>query len=547
MPPLPSPPASSRDSPQVWLLEDSSLEARFTQEALSSSCEVTHFADGATLVEALGFRTPPDVMVLDRETPGLTGLEVCRFLRGNPATALIPVLLLTSHQRPEDVAEGLDAGANDYAFKPFRSTELVARVHGLARWGWRQRQSARDAAEALEQTQRHLTDEQARRDLAESTLQEVRDAEARAWRSDQRFRLAARATRDAIWEWEQETDSLDWSSSDPTLVGVLESPRVSRYDWWREHIHPEDLPAVRKGFRDAIEGTEDTWQSAHRFRSVSGAWLDVEERAIIVRDEKGRAVQVVGALKDVTARKRLEQEHRQRSDFERQLIGIVSHDLRNPLAVVLLSANLLLRRHGMEPAQEKQVRRIVTSTERAVRLIRDLLDFTQVRHGSLKLHYQDLDFHALVETAVEEAQASSPTRTLTRTRDGDGDGRWDADRLAQVVGNLLGNALAYGDPETPIRVSSYVQEHEAVLEVHNAGLPIPANVLPRLFEPMERGAAHQEIRVDRSIGLGLFIVRQMVRAHGGTVTARSSPEAGTTFTVRLPRRPPASQPATLPG
>ncbi|RKH17631.1 response regulator [Corallococcus sp. CA047B] len=547
MPLPPSLPPRLPGPPQVWLLEDSSLEARFTQEALSSSCDVMHFADGAALVEALGFHPPPDVMVLDRETPGLTGLEVCRFLRGNPATALLPVLLLTSHQRPEDVVEGLDAGVNDYAFKPFRSSELVARVHGLARWGWRQRQSARDAAEALEQTQRHLTDEQARRDLAENTLREVRDAEARAWRSDQRFRLAARATRDAIWEWEQETDSLDWSSSNPTLVGVLESPRVSRHDWWREHIHPEDLPAVRKGFREAIEGTVDTWQSAHRFRGVTGTWLDVEERAIIVRDERGRAVQVVGALQDVTARKRLEQEHRQRSDFERQLIGIVSHDLRNPLAAVLLSANLLLRRKGLNPDQEKLARRIVTSTERAVRLIRDLLDFTQVRHGSLKLHFRDMDLHAMVETAIEEAQVASPTRTITLTRSGDGAGRWDADRLAQVVGNLLGNALAYGDPETPILVRSHVQESEAVLEVHNAGLPIPANVLPRLFEPLERGAAQQEIRVDRSIGLGLFIVRQMVRAHGGTVTARSSPEAGTTFTVRLPRQPPAAPPGTPPG
>ncbi|RYZ41941.1 MAG: response regulator [Myxococcaceae bacterium] len=546
---MPTPPSHSRPpgAPQVWLLEDSSLEARFTQEALSPSCEVRLFVDGATLVEALDLQKPPDVMVLDRETPGLTGLEVCRFLRGNPVTALIPVLLLTSHQSPEDVAEGLDAGANDYAFKPFRSTELVARVQGLARWGWRQRQSAREAAEALEQTRRHLTDEQARRDLAENALQEVLDAEARAWRSDQRFRLAARATRDAIWEWDQQTDSLDWSSSDPTLLGPLESLRVPRRDWWLERIHPEDLPKVRKSFREAIEGAEETWQSAHRFLGATGAWLDVEERAFIVRDDRRRAVQVVGALKDVTERKRLEQEHRQRSDFERQLIGIVSHDLRNPLATVLLSANLMLRRDGLDPNQQKQVRRIVTSTERAVRLIRDLLDFTQVRHGSLTLHRRDMDFHAMVAAAVEEAQAAFPSRTITLFRDGDGIGQWDSDRMAQVVGNLLGNALAYGDPETPIQVRSHVREHEAMLEVHNAGLPIPANVLPRLFEPMERGAAHQEIRVDRSIGLGLFIVRQMVRAHGGTVTARSSPAAGTTFTVVLPRQPPASLPATPPG
>lgn len=523
--------------PVVWLLEDSSLEARVTQAALVPSCEVRHFADGASLVEALSFHAPPDVMVLDRETPGLTGLEVCRFVRGAPLTAQLPVLLLTSHQRPEDVVEGLDAGANDYAFKPFRPSELVARVHGLARWSWQQRQSAREAAAALERTRETLS-------IAQNTLEEVRNAEARAWRSDQRFRLAARATRDAIWEWEPETDSLDWSGSAHAVLGTPQSGRIQREAWWRERIHPEDLSTVRRGFREAIEGAAETWHSAHRFLGAAGAWLDVEERAFIVRDSRGHAVQVVGALQDVTARRHQETEARQRSDFERQLIGIVSHDLRNPLAAVHLSAKLLLRREGLTEVQQKQVHRIVLSTERAVRMVRDLLDFTQVRQGGLLLHPRDMDFHAVVEAAVEEAQVTFPGRVITVSRSGDGLGRWDADRLSQVVGNLVGNALNYGAPDEPIQVRSHGQDSGVVLEVHNTGVPIPDTFLPRLFEPLERGAPHHEGRVDRNIGLGLFIVRQVVRAHGGTVTARSSLETGTTFTVLLPRPRPDSPPAS---
>ncbi|MBE4750238.1 response regulator [Corallococcus sp. ZKHCc1 1396] len=524
----------------VWLLEDSPLEAQVTQAALAASCDVRWFSDGATLVEALGFHAAPDVMVLDRETPGLTGLEVCRFLRATPVTAQMPVLLLTSHQRPEDVAEGLDAGANDYAFKPFRPSELVARVHGLARWGARQRQNAQEVAAKLEHARQDLS-------IARSTLEEVRSAEARAWRSDQRFRLAARATRDAIWEWDPETDSLDWSGSTQVVLGTPSAGRISREAWWRERIHPDDLATVRRSFREAIEGSEETWQSAHRFLGAEGTWLDVEERAFIVRDSRGHAVQVVGALQDVTLRRHQEAEARKRGDFERQLIGIVSHDLRNPLAAVHLSANLLLRRQGLTDVQQKQVHRIIVSTERAVRMVRDLLDFTQVRQGSLVLNPRDMDFHAVVEAAVEEAQVAAPGRALALSVSGDGRGTWDADRLSQVVGNLLGNALTYGDPDQPVRVRSHAQPDGVVLEVHNAGLPIPAHLLPRLFEPLERGAAQQERRADRSIGLGLFIVRQMVRAHGGTVTARSSEEAGTTFTVLLPRLPPASPPGPRPG
>ena len=255
---------------------------------------------------------------------------------------------------------------------------------------------------------------------------------------------------------------------------------------------------------------------------------------------------MVGALRDVTARKQLERESHQNADFERQLIGIVSHDLRTPLSAVLLSASLL-ERSSLDEAQEKRVRRIRASAERAVRMIRDLLDFTEVRHGGLTLHPQDADFHALVDAAVEEVRSQAPGRVLLHSWTGDGAGTWDADRLAQVVSNLLGNALAYGDPATPIQVVSRGEADGVVLEVHNAGAPIPEDLLPRLFAPLERGTPHRENRADRSIGLGLFIVRQVVQAHGGTVSVTSTAEAGTTLTVRLPRQPPASPPASPPG
>ncbi|MHA7634505.1 hybrid sensor histidine kinase/response regulator [Corallococcus sp. M7] len=528
--------------PAVWLLEDSPTEAQATQAALGSACDVTVFSDGAVLVEALGFQIPPDVLVLDRETPGLTGLEVCAFVRHTPATASLPVLLLTSHQRPEDVVEGLGAGANDYVFKPFRPQELAARVLGLAHWNWRQRQRDAEATTTLDTTRQSLSDEQARRTLAEDALAEVRAAEQRAWNSEQRFRLAARATQDAIWEWDPRTDTLEWSSGDRDLLGALADPRVPRQDWWREHIHPDDVAAVRQGFMDALTGSGGMWRSSHRFQDALGVWRDVEEQALIVRNARGEVVQVVGALRDVTARKQLESEARQRGDFERQLIGIVSHDLRTPLSAVLMSASLLLNRESLNETQRKRVHRIRASAERAVRMIRDLLDFTQVRHGGLTLHPRDADLHAVVDSAVEEAQSQAPGRTLSHTRAGDGTGTWDADRLTQVVGNLVGNALTYGDPAAPIQLHTRGEADSVVLEVHNTGAPIPADLLPRLFEPLERGAPHQENRTDRSIGLGLFIVRQVIQAHGGTVSVTSTAEAGTTFTVRLPRHPPVSRP-----
>jgi signal transduction histidine kinase len=121
---------------------------------------------------------------------------------------------------------------------------------------------------------------------------------------------------------------------------------------------------------------------------------------------------------------------------------------------------------------------------------------------------------------------------------------WDADRLAQLVSNLLSNSVHYSPPDSPVRIETHGEGREVVLTVHNAGAPISPEVLPRLFQPMQRGVAG--VSDVRSVGLGLYIVDQVVRAHGGRVEVSSTAEAGTTFTVRLPRGAQAEGAPSLP-
>ncbi|AKJ29140.1 hybrid sensor histidine kinase/response regulator [Caldimonas brevitalea] len=226
------------------------------------------------------------------------------------------------------------------------------------------------------------------------------------------------------------------------------------------------------------------------------------------------------------------------NEFAEMLVGIVSHDLRNPVNVILLNAALLERGAPLPPALRPCIERIKRSGHRANKLIADLLDFTQVRLGSgLRVAPVASDLHPIVEQMVEEVHQAYPDRSITVDRRGDGGGVWDPHRIAQVVSNLLLNAVVYGTADTPITVRIEGRADDVQLVVHNWGEPIPDALRDSLFEPLRQGPAAAG-QGQGSIGLGLFIVRQIVSAHRGEVHLESSSERGTTFTVRLPRQGP---------
>jgi signal transduction histidine kinase len=226
-------------------------------------------------------------------------------------------------------------------------------------------------------------------------------------------------------------------------------------------------------------------------------------------------------ITDITARKR-DEEARER------FIAILGHDLKGPLSAILLGAFYLLRSEALPGSLRAAVRGMMTSAERMVRLIEDVLDLARGRLGSgLPIERRPCDIGALCRELVAELATAYPERDLTLSIAGDLAGRWDRDRLAQLVSNLLGNALTHG--QDPIRVTVLGASEGVVLEVANRGAPIPEALLPELFEPFRRGAE------GRGLGLGLFIVQEIARSHGGVIEVRSSAEAGTAFTVRLPR------------
>ena len=235
----------------------------------------------------------------------------------------------------------------------------------------------------------------------------------------------------------------------------------------------------------------------------------------------------------VTEATRHEAEAKDRAVFAEQMIGIVSHDLRNPLAAVHMAAAVLARGE-LSPAQQRLIGSITRSTERATRLIADLLDFTQARLGTgLPVERRPIDLHETVAEAVDELRLLYPERTLEFRRTGGGACTADANRLIQLLGNLVSNAMSYGAAEAPVTVHATIEAASFAISVHNLGPSIAPETQATLFQPMTRGAP--EASAARSVGLGLFIVHEIARAHGGSTFVRSTPEAGTTVGAAFPR------------
>ena len=629
----------------IWIVEDSASQLNRTRRLLSSRYSVESFLEGAGMIERLSRGEGPDALVLDWQLPGLSGVEVCKFVREQHDEVSLPILMLSSRDAKSDFAEGLAVGANDYVTKPYDDAELLARLATLVRV----RQSHKRLGSALDALKR-----------SEERLRLVAEAAGTsAWELDPRTGLVTvdGPIREPHGFPERDGFSLDRGISaihpedrervQQAVQAALSGHRAGRYQieyrvigrhgrpgWveargqaYFDHagkptrflgtamdvtarkeaevasaeasaralaaVQAED--EIRRTLEAVVEGSQDyiglatpdgkvlyvnaagrrmvgldndeearsvrlhefftadafarvqeeampamlaagTWAGETSLRHFkTGEAIPVHQYCMGLVDSAGKVVRLATITRDLREVKRLEEEARERAAFEQHLIGIVSHDLRNPVNVVTLSAAMLLRGTGLDEKLHKPIGRILSAGERAGRLIRDLLDFTQARlGGGLPVRAVPLDFHDVTRRVVEEFQISNPSRELRAEYRGDGKGTGDEDRIAQLLGNLLSNAIQYSPPGSPIEVRTLSERDEVVLEVHNGGAPIPEAMLDLLFEPLKRGPGDGS-NEGRSIGLGLYIVNYIVKAHQGSIGVRSNAADGTTFTVRLPR------------
>lgn len=250
------------------------------------------------------------------------------------------------------------------------------------------------------------------------------------------------------------------------------------------------------------------------------------------RDATGTIVGLVGSSVDITEPKRAEAELELALRYRETMMGILGHDLRNPVGAIQGVVGLL----KLDPALPAQTLKGLAHIDKAARrigeMIQTVLDFTRARHGGFPIKRHAMALDELCTSVIDEALAASPDRTISLASDGDTRGDWDQARLAQVVSNLVGNALVHGAPDMPIALGLAGIPTSVTLSVTNRGPTLAAAERARLFEPFTRGP--DGLRPGKGLGLGLYIAREIVAAHAGTIAVDSS-DGTTVFTVQLPR------------
>ncbi|WP_224362656.1 sensor histidine kinase [Hyalangium versicolor] len=333
------------------------------------------------------------------------------------------------------------------------------------------------------------------------------------------FRCVAANLAAEAQAWREEgTGGLSrWVES---VAGMLELPACAR-------VVETGEPYVTELHRRS-GGTRTCWLATGVQRGDGFAlWLrDVSRERLEERE-------ALEALEQAQAR---EERMVEEAELRERFIGILGHDLRSPINAITLSVQALAQCGPLSSMQQELSQRVEASAARMAKMVADILDLTRARRSSgIPLSVAPASLGTVCRQVVDELATSHPDRYITYEEAGPSEGVWDAERLAQVVSNLVANALEHGGEDVPVFVRAHPRGELLTLEVHNPGVPIPENQLATLFEPFQRASASGGSRRCSGLGLGLYIVRELVHAHGGRVAVRSTEDEGTTFTVLLPR------------
>ena len=362
------------------------------------------------------------------------------------------------------------------------------------------------------------------------------------------------ASNDGFWDWDVRTGAVTFSRGWAEMLGYRLEEIEPNVRAWERLVHPDDMPHVREVLTAHLEGKTERYETEHRVRAKDGTWKWILDRGrVITRGEDGTPLRAVGAHVDITGRKAHEAEREQALAAREKLLGIVSHELRNPLNASLAAAELIRRvtrqllpyappviaeRSGK--TLDRALDTIHRSADRMKRLVDDLLTSTRLEAGQLPVRRGRVSPLDVLEQARQTLDAVACRHHVHVEIAAEGKlpvVEGDADRLVQVITNLLHNALKVSPEGTDVVLRASRADGTLRLEVEDHGPGIPEDERPHLFERFWQGRDRSYV----GAGLGLYISKGIVKAHHGRISVESRPGRGSRFTVELPLHAPPEE------
>jgi two-component system cell cycle sensor histidine kinase/response regulator CckA len=504
---------------RVLNVDDDAGARRYRTAVLTAAgFEVTE-AERVSEALRIAMTDPPDLVLLDVNLPDGNGVDACRQMQPPLESAdtfegdrPFAIVLISAHvTRPEDIARGMSAGADAYLVEPLDAAYLVGLVHALVERHARRRWAA-----------------------AERAALRTRDF---------RYRILSATVGDMIYDWDLTTDRIEFSDAVYRMLRYPPEAVGNASQWWVDHIHTDDRSRVLTELHRVFVEAQPTHEIEYRFARGDSSYAVVVDRATLIYDAHSRPLRAIGAMSDITERRRLADQLRlsQKMEAVGQLAGGIAHDFNNVLTSVMGFAGMLRAELKDRPAALEYAVEIESSAARAADLIGQLLSFS--RRQVLKAHVLDLNavvkestrmLQRLIGANIEVREDLMPDLPTVRV---------DRAQLDQLLMNLVVNARDAMPGGGLVTVATSVFEvHRNTrdaramlrgryvrLSVSDTGMGMDETTRARIFEPFfttkERG---------RGTGLGLATVYGIVKQHGGYIWATSSLGAGSTFDVYLP-------------